>query len=280
MRKTLKFNSVNNEVVENENLSGLYFRFKPLKADGVTLADLQNMHQLRVKLVLVRNGQDLIIHDGNLRDLNVGLYNQTPQYFKNITAVDKIYEMFFFFGNLRLTGKDRLEIQFEPQNTAFTALSVANSDVSIETIPTDGYETDISTVDFKVVGNNEVEFDESLGNGITGVCIVTDYDNNITESAQAKVESVQLETPDARVDISGNLAYALDELKMGQLTNSYGRRNLNIHSGKKIDKARLKFKLDGSATTETKVVIQRGIPLRLLQQTSKVTSQDSLVFAR
>jgi hypothetical protein len=194
MQKNVDFNAIDSLIVSNEKISGIALNFTTLQADGVTLAALADYNKVGIDIMLQRKGgKTKSIHSGYLEDYLLGLYAQTPSYELWHTAYGSTHKVKIDFGGvIDLRDGDKLTCRLNARNTTFTSLSVANSNITMETIPAVGSPSPILIVESFGIPKGETNVAMDLGDNILKIVAATDYTTDYFASAKAKFDGIEL----------------------------------------------------------------------------------------
>ena len=259
MQKNLSFDTYEEIIVTNETLRGVLLQFKPIKdvAGVPTVCDIADLNKVDIEIVLKRaNGnREIVIFNGYLDDLLLGLYAQNTKLQLNRKPTTEGYLMFLDLtpSVIALRGKDELLIKFKAQKTAFTGTTVSLSSISFQTMPAVGGTSTVPQVKALPIGSGEINFDKELGDGIVKITLATDYSTDYLSSNKAKAVSGDIrangfEKPFTDAQLLAENMHYFDNNPDSDV------EDLVAYWGAPMNKVRLRFKLDKAADESAKVL--------------------------
>ncbi len=204
MQDTFKFRTHRTTTVQNEKIKGFVMHVGAYATDDVdgnpVIANIANLNEIQIDLLVKRkvNGQykEIVIFNGYLLDLLIGMYAQTVSYQLQLVKREGYgYLITIGFGGatLDIQGEDEFIIRTRFQSTAFTSLVLANSNITIETVPSTSPATDlIPCYQYKNVGNGEANFDHHLSGAVDKIVVAVDPSNPYLTSNKSKVTTFDI----------------------------------------------------------------------------------------
>jgi len=264
MQKNIPFNQLDRLVAQNEIVKGIALNFNTLQANGVDVAALADYNRVSVDIYLERAGhRPEYIFNGYLEDLILAMYAQTPSFElwkKPYGTTHKV--LIDFGGTIALYGEDKLVVELRAQNTAFTSLSVANSGVQIETVPSADAPSPIYAVDAIGVPAGETNLTIKLGDNVVKVVAITDRASDYFASDEAKFDGVEISAEGGYVK---NVTQTLLEIEnIGYFNNNpeSAIEDLVLFAGETpIHGAMLRGKLDKAAQADSKIMVVRRVSI-------------------
>tara|TARA_R110002111_G_scaffold249679_1_gene313669 strand:+ start:1777 stop:2574 length:798 start_codon:yes stop_codon:yes gene_type:complete len=189
MQEIIQFNSNQVARFENENIGSILLDFKTLQADGIAVANISDLNKIAVEIAVYRVGQRdaKYIVNGYLDDILTLLSAGSTRYVVSTTKRTQGYLINIpFDGNIELNSGDYIEVKVKAQTTAFTSLSVPNSDITIETTPATVNNPQIAICELVSYTSGEININKALGNNIARVVLLNDLSNNYGTSTKSK----------------------------------------------------------------------------------------------
>lgn len=264
MQKNIPFNQLDRLVVQNEKLKGVSLTVNALQADGVTKAAIADLQKISIDITLQRSGaKPEMIHNGYLSDYLLALYAQTPSYeqwLKDYGTTNRF--KIDFDGVLQLLGGDKLIVEIRAQNTSYTSLSLANSSISVESIPAAGFPSPICVVDSIGIPAGQTNITESLKDNVVKIVAITDRGDNYFNSTKAKFDGIEITADNGYIK---NVSKELLELENIDYFNNNPESDIEdlvlYADDMPIHGVTLRGKLDQAAEDDAKIMIVRKVSL-------------------
>lgn len=199
MVEVLRLNQPYTFKVKQESIKSILIHAQPKSSSGdpVSVGDLTHV---TIDLTLrndLNPNLSTQIFSGNLKDLLESMYCQTT--YNQI--IYRAHDQAGHFITLRFddypietTANTYLEIKTNFSQNAFPSAVLANSSVTLETIPSEvpNYNNIIPVIDTYYIGNNSNRFDENIGSDVVGLVSVIEHGKSLLQTQKAKISSMEL----------------------------------------------------------------------------------------
>jgi len=257
MQKRINFNQNNQISIKDEVLTGILLDINPILADGLTVANISDLNKIGVDLLLVRaNGKQEYIYNDYLENILRALYVGTTKLDIFKTKRSTGYTIPLQFGGVLVLSKgDELKLSIWAQTTSFTSLSVSNSSINVETIPSNSY---IGSVLYKVVSDSipvgTSSIDQKLAENTVKLIVATDFTADYFASTKAKAQNYLIKEFEREVkNVSENLLISENLLNLANNPSTLVY-NLIVYAGNPLKSGRVIAKFNQAVDSTAKLL--------------------------
>jgi len=266
MQEIQNLNTPYTHRVRNENIKQILFDIDAKDSSG-NVTSISNLTKSTIDLVLrsdLNSNLSTTIFSGNLLDLVTAMFCQTTMYQVTLTQRNDGYKVAIIFDDYPIITDDStyLEIRSNFSQDSFSNAVLAQSSISVETIPSElpNYHNLIPQIDSYFINNGSDRFDENIGSDIVGVIAVIDHDMDYEMTAFSKIQSVELTAFGGyNKSVSENVLLAENLQMLGQVEQYVNLRNLVLYRNTNalLDDARLKIAYKAPTSVHQKVLVIR-----------------------
>ena len=262
MQEVIQFNSHQSVRIDNENVGAILLDISALQADGITVAVLADLNKISVELGVYRNGSakpEYVFND-YLDNVLIALSGGTTRYDIATTVQSKrLLIALGLGGSLNLQGKDHAIFKCRAQNTAFTSLSTATSDITVETVASTKHSPTLNVVEGVPYVTGEINVNKKLGDGITKIVMANDFTAPYSTTAKAKpTNGIVLNANGFSKEASENLLVS-ENLHYLQNNPATAVKQLLLYNNPNnvLNNVRLTCKLSAGADADARLLLVR-----------------------
>ncbi len=266
MVEVQNFNQSYTHKVRQETIKQILFDVDAKNSSG-SVVNISDLSRCTIDLTLrsdIHSNLSTTIYSGNFADLVTAMYCQSTMYTVTLTQRPDGYKIAIQFDDypIETTENVYLEIKTNFQQSAFSSLVLAQSSVSVETIPSEipNFHNLVPVIDTFFVGNNANRFEENIGSDVVGVIAVIDNTNDYSMTPNAKVQSCELTSYGGyNKSVSENVLLAENIQMLGIVESYVMLKNLVLYRNVNapLDDAKLKIAYQSTTTTAHRVLVVR-----------------------